>query len=574
MQIAIINLQTWCSKWRISINTMKTTYMIFYNKKNTLSSPPIPLSVNGTPLKKVSSQRVLGIIIDEELTFTPYIEYITSRSKEVYNRLTEFPDMQPGLAFQIFKPFIRSKLEYGSIIWGLTVYTDKHRRFLEAAQKSALMLVLRTMKSIPTEALESELNIVPIGLRLEELQRMEAIKLLQKNHQFITNNMGKQVNSKKLPPLTHLGHQAKQVLTVLSKHQNITINAIQIPSEIPRSMEMFYIPNLSATILTKFSSGKGEKNYVTKIQQDFATNTMVIFTDGSDIVIKNPGHYNSPIKLAKVITSCGTSYEGEIEAIKVGTDYAFHNIGQANSLFIYIDSQPAIKAIMAQSRESYNNETITKIRDNLIQISSLVEYIKLIYCPAHKGMKENEISDNLAKTASKNASHLPPRAEMYLSKVKEINRQITLDKLGRRCENSNFHKYKQSVPVLCKNSLRHRLLQLKETTRKGASKVLRLKTGHCMLNQHKSKLDQDTQPKCEVCLVNETPAHYLLHCIKFDTQRAELMKNISHGLRKNSLCPFNVSTEELLGEHNLNAEGLKTLRVELEKYFHSTIKEI
>ena len=74
------------------------------------------------------------------------------------------------------------------------------------------------MKSTPTEALESELNIVPIDLRLEELQQMEAIKLLQKNDQFIINNMGKKLNSKKLTPLTHLGHQAKHVLTVLSKH--------------------------------------------------------------------------------------------------------------------------------------------------------------------------------------------------------------------------------------------------------------------------------------------------------------------------------------------------------------------
>ena len=114
------------------------------------------------------------------------------------------------------------------------------------------------------------------------------------------------------------------------------------------------------------------------------------------------------------------------------------------------------------------------------------------------------------------------------------------------------------MPELCKNSLRHRFLQLKETTRKGASKVLRLKTGHCMLNQHKSKIDQDTQPKCEVCLVNETPAHYLLHCSKFDTQRAKLMKNISHVLGKNSLCPFSVSTEELLGEHNFNTEDCKS----------------
>ena len=61
------------------------------------------------------------------------------------------------------------------------------------------------------------------------------------------------------------------------------------------------------------------------------------------------------------------------------------------------------------------------------------------------------------------------------------------------------------------------------------------------------------------------PTHYLLHRIKFDTQRAQLMKNISHVLRKNSLCPFNVSTEELLGEHNFSTEDSKTVRIELEK---------
>ena len=118
MQIASINLQTWCSKWRISINTMKTTCIIFYNKKNTAAPPPIPLTVNGTPLKKVFSQRVLGIIINEDLTFTPHTEYIVSRCKKAYNRLTLFPDMRPDIAGQIFKSFVCSKLEYGSIIWG------------------------------------------------------------------------------------------------------------------------------------------------------------------------------------------------------------------------------------------------------------------------------------------------------------------------------------------------------------------------------------------------------------------------------------------------------------------------
>ena len=175
--------------------------------------------------------------------------------------------------------------------------------------------------------------------------------------------MGKKVNSKKLTPLTHLGYQAKQVLAVLSKHQKISINAIQIPSEIPPSMEIFNIPNLSVTIPTKFSSDKSEKNYIIDIQQDVATNTMMIFTDVS--AQGSPGPTGSGVV-----------------------------------------------------------------------ITSLVEHIKLIYCPAHKGIKENEIADNLAKIVSKKASHLPPRADISLSKVKEINRHMTLDKWGRR----NFHK--------------------------------------------------------------------------------------------------------------------------------------
>ena len=48
----------------------------------------------------------------------------------------------------------------------------------------------------------------------------------------------------------------------------------------------------------------------------------------------------------------------------------------------------------------------------------------------------------------------------------------------------------------------------------------------------KSTVVQDTQAKYELYLVNETPIDYLLHCNKFETQRAKFMKNISHVIRK------------------------------------------
>ena len=54
-----------------------------------------------------------------------------------------------------------------------------HMKLLDEGQRRAMKLILRAMKSTLTEALKGKLNIAPIDLRLEELQQMEAIKLLQ-----------------------------------------------------------------------------------------------------------------------------------------------------------------------------------------------------------------------------------------------------------------------------------------------------------------------------------------------------------------------------------------------------------
>ena len=67
--------------------------------------------------------------------------------------------------------------------------------------------------------------------------------------------------------------------------------------------------------------------------------------------------------------------------------------------------------------ESYHNETITEIKDYLTQISSLMDYIKLIYCPSRKGIAKGKCNcwySNIAKTAFKKVFYLPPRADRSL----------------------------------------------------------------------------------------------------------------------------------------------------------------
>ena len=50
--------------------------------------------------------------------------------------------------------------------------------------------------------------------------------------------------------------------------------------------------------------------------------------------------------------------------------------------------------------------------------SEKVDNIKIIYCPAHIGIEENELADSLAKTGAKNAKHLQPDPKITLPELK------------------------------------------------------------------------------------------------------------------------------------------------------------
>ena len=82
VQLAIVNLQSWCYKWRISLNISKTNYMVFYNEKKKPSPPSVPVTINEIPLKQVQTKTVLGIAIDGNVTFTSHIENITIKCKQ------------------------------------------------------------------------------------------------------------------------------------------------------------------------------------------------------------------------------------------------------------------------------------------------------------------------------------------------------------------------------------------------------------------------------------------------------------------------------------------------------------
>ena len=102
-------------------NISKTNDIIFCDEKKLPPPPSILVTINRSSLLKVKAKRILGIIIDEDLTFTPHIEYITQKCKIAYNRLTLYSDLSPHLALQLYKAFIRSKLQFGCTVYSFRI---------------------------------------------------------------------------------------------------------------------------------------------------------------------------------------------------------------------------------------------------------------------------------------------------------------------------------------------------------------------------------------------------------------------------------------------------------------------
>ena len=70
----------WCVANRLTLNTIKTNYVLF-SKTHTTSLPPLVIKSNFTyeVIQRVTEVKFLGVYYDQKLTFKRHISYITSR---------------------------------------------------------------------------------------------------------------------------------------------------------------------------------------------------------------------------------------------------------------------------------------------------------------------------------------------------------------------------------------------------------------------------------------------------------------------------------------------------------------
>ena len=80
------------------------------------------LTLNGSKIEVVPEFKFLGLYFDSKLTFIPHINYLKSKCQKALNLLRVVSHIDWGAdratLLKLYKSLIRSKLDYGCIVYG------------------------------------------------------------------------------------------------------------------------------------------------------------------------------------------------------------------------------------------------------------------------------------------------------------------------------------------------------------------------------------------------------------------------------------------------------------------------
>ena len=162
----LIKFYYWCLSNRLSINTIKT-YFILFSNRSPIELPPLIIKSNYTfdVIKRAYDIKFLGVFFDQNLTFKRHINYISNRLASLSSLFYRVKDIMPEYVLKImYYAHVHSILNYCNVIWANTYPT--HLTPLIRIQKRIVRNIARAEFLAHTEPLFKRLGLLNLeGIR-------------------------------------------------------------------------------------------------------------------------------------------------------------------------------------------------------------------------------------------------------------------------------------------------------------------------------------------------------------------------------------------------------------------------
>jgi ribonuclease HI/endonuclease/exonuclease/phosphatase family metal-dependent hydrolase len=514
--------------------------------------------IGDTTILPAGEAKYLGVFFDRKLSFQHHIQYAAKKGTQFALAISRIANCTRGPAYQqtrtLFTSVAAPRMDHAAIVWyrpfqGVTPPARQPSvAKLESAQRMAMKAILGTFRTTATTALQIDTSLLPTHLRLrnralQSWTRMQTAPATHPINAAIQRATSSRSTSPVTTPLEHLARTFPNHSTPIE-----TIEPFPVP------------PWWQPPFATKIEM---DKKSAKTVHNDTAHDdtTLCIYTDGSVI----DGHVGAAAvcpQIKEVLQRYLGSdkehnvYTAEITALELAAEIAILSPPSYTKCVIYVDSQAAIKGINKPSKQS--GQMI--LTSAIAKIQALADgrrmVIEIIWVPGHEGVEGNEMADEAAKEAAKsegNDANIRRSMHKPLKSARSqcIKQEIT-GEWNESCQSQALNRdAKQLLRITKKpNALRgNKLYNTVSLTRRQTAQLARLRSGHCSLNQYLHRFGHAESPKCE-CGSDaiENVEHFLLHCPRYDRQRALLVKKVGVG---------GMRVEKLLGRprmirHTLN----------------------
>lgn len=516
LQLNLNRLQKWSHQNGFKFSKTKTVCMHFCQLRTVHPHPELML--DNFKIKTVEEHKFLGIIFDPKLSFIPHIKALKAKTLKSLNLLKVVSKVGWGgdstVLLRLYRAVVRSKLDYGSIVYGSA--RPSYLKCLNTVHHQGLRLSLGAFRTSPVESLlvlaqEPPLCLRRIKLSLQYLSKLAASPL-NSAFEMVFNPEFKSRYDSRPTAIRPLGLRMDSYLNNLGI-TNTRIRILRVP-DFPSWILPSPIVNMDLSKLKKSDTNPviyQEKFNFIRLQHQ---SHKFLYTDGS----------KDCSKAAFAVTSSKTDYcsrripnncsifTAELLAILFATKFASES--NAYKFMICSDSKSALQAL--------SNKRIDHpiIKDIIMELQMKEEEKEILFCwiPSHVDIRGNVKADFCAKQAlcKEITQFTIPHSDF-----KRIIHDFIVDGWQTQWNECQSNKLHFILP-----SVKHNLF-LNTNSRKDETIIHRCLIGHSRLT-HLHLLLGDQAPTCDRCHAQLTIKHILLDCNVLQSQRPFRCVSLRH----------------------------------------------
>ena len=511
LQVGIYRVQDWALRNGFKFSKTKTVCMHFCHQRREHDDPRLRLGPNDAPIPVVNSAKYLGIIFDKKLNFRDHISDLKFRCNKALNLLKIVSHKEWGadrkMLLRLYQSLVRSKLDYGSIVYGSTRKTYLCQ--LNTIHNQGLRLSLGAFRTTPVLSLEAECGEPSLTLRREKLSLRYIARLSgnpeNPNYKSLFYLKHRDLFERKPNVIKPITLRCSANLAKIGfDHKNTA--SFQYPETPPWTFHKFDVIFHLNQFPKESTNPDLFLSEFRKLKSDFQ-DSLHIYTDGSKLNnLSASAAVMGETRVGQRIRDGSSIFTAEAYALILACDIVEST--NHNNFVIFSDSMSCLQSIKYLD---WKNPAVQQVIERLNYIhGSTNKKVTLVWVPGHVGIPGNENVDQLAKDSLQmpTIDHFPLPSRDYKENITTTIIQIWQDKWDQNPDNK-LYQIKSTVgkPSLVSSKTKHE-----------EKVIARLRLGHSYYT-HMYILKGIAPPWCLTCNEQITIRHILLECGDLSTIR-------------------------------------------------------